>query len=151
MTIPTGGLQLMLDPTSRDVIFSIKPEFADQILEGIKTVELRRRFTNVAPIGARAFIYSSRPVKAMVGYATISDVRRLHVSEIWKEYADKAGISHEAFNAYFRGVTHGYVIALCDPKRLQPVATINHLRDQFGFRAPQSYRFAGAEYRALIL
>ena len=79
----------MLDLVNRDVIFSIKPKYADQIMEGIKTVELRRRFTNEAPIGARAFIYSSAPAKAMVGYATIADVRLLRIDEIWKQYGDQ--------------------------------------------------------------
>ena len=140
----------MLDLVNRDVIFSIKPKYADQIMAGKKRVELRRRFTNEATIGACAFIYSSTPTKAMVGYATIADVRRLPVDEIWEQYADQTGVSRQEFESYFRGLSHGYVIALRDPQRLKISASIHYLRERFGFRAPQSYKYAGAEYRALI-
>jgi predicted transcriptional regulator len=140
----------MLDLVNRDVIFSIKPKYVDQIMAGVKTVELRRRFTNEAHIGAWAFIYSSTPTKAMVGYATIADVRRLPIEEIWRQYAYETGISHSELAAYFRGLTHGYVIALRDPQRFKTSATMQYLRERFGFRAPQSYQYAGIEYRALI-
>lgn len=140
----------MLDLGRRDVIFSIKPKYADQIMAGTKTVELRRRFTNEAPIGARAFIYSSTPTKAMVGYATIADVRRLRTEEIWEQYADEMGVSRSEFDQYFCGLAYGYVIALRDPQRFKTSASMDYLRERFGFRAPQSYRYAGTEYRALI-
>jgi predicted transcriptional regulator len=145
-----GGVQLMLGLVSRDVIFSIKPKYADQIMAGAKTIELRRRFSNEALIGARAFIYSSTPAKAMIGYATIGDVRRLSVAEIWDQYSDEAGVTREEFDEYFRGVSEGYAISLRDARRFTTSATINDLRERFGFRAPQSYRYAGTEYRALI-
>ncbi len=86
----------------------------------------------------------------MVGYATIADVRRLPVDEIWEQYADQTGVSRQEFESYFRGLSHGYVIALRDPQRLKISASIHYLRERFGFRAPRSYKYAGAEYRALI-
>jgi predicted transcriptional regulator len=144
------GVQLVLGLVNRDIIFSIKPKYAEQIMTGVKTVELRRRFRNEANVGARAFIYSSTPTKAMVGYATIADVRRLSVHEIWAEYAGRAGITREDFDAYFSGLDQGYVIALTDAHRFTTSVAIGSLRKRFGFRAPQSYRYAGTEYRALI-
>jgi predicted transcriptional regulator len=144
------GVQLMLGLVDRDVIFSIKPKYADQIMSGAKTVELRRRFSSDVAIGSRAFIYSSTPAKAMVGYATIADVRRLAVSKIWAEYAAQAGVTREEFDAYFEGTTYGFVIALRDARRFERSASMDYLRERFGFRAPQSYRYAGTEYRALI-
>jgi predicted transcriptional regulator len=140
----------MLGLVSRDVILSIKPKYADQIMAGVKTVELRRRFSNEALIGAHAFIYSSTPAKAMIGYATISDVRRMTVQRIWNQYADEARVTHDEFNAYFRGLKYGYVISLRNAQRFKASAAMNDLRKRFGFRAPQSYRYAGTEYRALI-
>jgi len=140
----------MLGLVNRDVIFSIKPKYADQIMAGVKTVELRRRFSSEVAIGSHAFIYSSTPAKAMVGYATIADVRRLSVARIWAEYAGEAGITRQEFDAYFDGVAHGFVIALRDARRFKRSATMNDLRERFGFRAPQSYQYAGIEYRELI-
>jgi predicted transcriptional regulator len=140
----------MLDLVSRDIILSIKPKYADQIMAGAKTIELRRRFSSAVLIGARAFIYSSTPAKALIGYATIADVRRLSVHQIWRLYADESGVSHAEFTAYFKGLTHGYAISLREPRRFRIPPDMQNLRERFGFRAPQSYRYAGIEYSALI-
>jgi hypothetical protein len=53
---PPNGVQLVFDFANQDVLFSIKPNYADKILDGRKTVELRRRFTNSEVIGSLAFI-----------------------------------------------------------------------------------------------
>jgi predicted transcriptional regulator len=140
----------MLGLDERGVIFSIKPKYAEEIMTGRKTVELRRRFSNVAVIGARAFIYSSSPVKEMIGYATISDVRCLPIDKIWEIYGQEARISRVDFDHYFEGVNEGYVIALQAPQRLRESISMRSLQERFGFRAPQSYRYAGAEYHSLI-
>jgi hypothetical protein len=57
----------------RDVLVSIRPNFASKILDGDKTVELRRKFPEVGAMGMTALIYSSSPVSAIVGYARFDD------------------------------------------------------------------------------
>jgi predicted transcriptional regulator len=47
-----------------DIIISVKPEHAHNIIVGRKTVELRRRFTDTSAI---VLIYSSSPEKALIG------------------------------------------------------------------------------------
>ena len=42
-----------------DIIISIKPEHAHNIIVGRKTVELRRRFADTSAIGRWMLIYSS--------------------------------------------------------------------------------------------
>jgi hypothetical protein len=44
-----------------DILISIQPEYADQIMDGCKTVELRRRFVETLDQDTRLFIYSSNP------------------------------------------------------------------------------------------
>lgn len=140
----------MLGLVNRDVILSVKPKYANKIMDGVKTAELRRRFSGEVVIGAHAFIYSSSPTRAMIGYATIADVRHLRVDQIWQLYANQAGVSREEFDAYFLGAKEGYVIELHDVRRFHESVTIEYLRKRFGFRAPQSYQYAGREYRTLI-
>jgi hypothetical protein len=41
--LPPNGVQLVFDFANQDVLFSVKPTYADKILDGRKTVELRRR------------------------------------------------------------------------------------------------------------
>src|SRR5258708_7579220 len=96
-------------PPARDLLVSIRPCYASKILDGQKTVELRRRFPEHNAVGATAFIYSSSPVCAVVGFARIRHVLKLPVSEIWRDYGAAACISKDDFKAYFVGLRHGYV------------------------------------------
>jgi len=49
-----------------EVILAIKPKYARTILDGTKTVELRKRF----PQGIeRIFLYATAPEKSIIGYA----------------------------------------------------------------------------------
>jgi len=140
----------MLDVVERNIIFSIKPQYASEIFAGRKTVELRRRFATEAVIGAVAFIYASAPVQSMIGYARIADVQKIRVKAIWRVYGADACISKSDFKQYFDGLDYGFVIALEEitPFRTSIPATV--LRDRFGFTAPQSYRYASMAYCALI-
>ncbi len=140
----------MFDFASQDVLFSIKPMYADKILDGEKTVELRRRFTDAEVVGSLAFIYSTSPVRELVGYARIRDVRRLRVQDIWYEYHGASGIGKAAFDSYFAGRAEGYVIVLDDATRLPDSVPIADLRKRFGFVPPQSFRYVTREYQALL-
>jgi predicted transcriptional regulator len=140
----------MLAFVTRDFIFSVKPKYAERIMDGTKTVELRRRFGNDDAVGAHAFIYASSPAKEMVGFAVIEDVRKLPLSQIWELYGPQACITRREFDDYFSGVDEGYAIVLKRAQRLKIATTIHELRKRFGFSAPQSYRYASAEYHALI-
>jgi predicted transcriptional regulator len=148
--LPPNGVQLVFDFASQDVLFSIKPTYADKILDGRKTVELRRRFTDAEVVGSLAYIYSTSPVRELVGYARIRDVRRLRVRDIWREYRDAAGIGKSDFDAYFEGRREGYVIVLDEPTRLADGVPIQRLRERFGFVPPQSFRYVPREYHSLI-
>jgi predicted transcriptional regulator len=54
---------------TRDLLVSLHPRHASNILSGEKTVELRRRFPERHMRGALALIYSTSPVQAIVGVA----------------------------------------------------------------------------------
>ena len=145
-----NGVQLVFDFANLSVLFSVKPAYADKILDGRKTVELRRRFTNAEVVGSLAFIYSTSPVRELVGYARIRDVRLLRIVDIWREYRDVAGIDKVDFDSYFAGKREGYVIVLDEPTRLAGGVPIADLRERFGFVPPQSFRYVSSEYHALI-
>ena len=96
----------------KDFLVSVRPQYAAKILGGEKTVELRRRFPDSGSIGATLFIYSSSPIRALVGRVKIKDVQKLSVSEIWKEHSEAACISKKDFYRYFSGVKFGFAIML---------------------------------------
>lgn len=134
----------------RDVVLSIKPIYSEKILAGRKTVELRRRFPVSAPNGTLAYIYSSSPVKAMVGTALIRDVLKLPIEQIWTEFETTAFIERPLFDEYFDGLDHGYALVFEDVKSFSRPLPLHELREQFGFEPPQSYLYAKRDLRRAL-
>jgi predicted transcriptional regulator len=134
----------------RDVLVSIRPHYASKILDGEKTVELRRKFPEVGAIGVTALIYSSSPVRAIVGYARIKHVLKLPVSKIWKEHGAAACISKGEFDAYFSGLRDGFAIVFESVQPLKNLFKAADLEAQFGIVPPQSYRYVGGDCVSLL-
>jgi predicted transcriptional regulator len=124
----------------RDVLVSVRPIYASKILEGKKTVELRRRFS-ANGVGSIVIIYSSSPVRAIVGYARIKDVQKLPVATIWKHHGSHACIAKKEFDAYFSGLNIGFAILLESVIALKAHFKASDLEEHFGIVAPQSYRY----------
>src|ERR1700739_2681673 len=134
----------------RAVLFSIRPFYVDKILAGQKTVELRRRFPEVGMSGSTAMIYCTSPVKAIVGSAKISDVRKLSLSTLWRSHGGAACIAKDDFNEYFAGQDHGFAIILTGAKSLQGRFSASDLEAKFGIVPPQSYRYLAEELVAIL-
>jgi predicted transcriptional regulator len=135
----------------RDILVSIRPTYASKILDGHKTVELRRRFPEVSAVGATILIYSTSPVQAIVGYARIKNVLRLPIAQIWEIYGTAACIAAEHFDAYFDGLDYGFAILLEDVKTLNRQFKAAELKNQFGFVPPQSFRYLDEVYTSYLL
>ncbi len=141
----TRPKQIALDNAlfpARDVILSIKPIYSNSIISGHKTVELRRRFPMDIPQGTIAYIYSTTPVRAIVGYAEILDVLKMHVGDIWDNYAQEACIKETDFDSYFEGVKHGFVLCFKNAQALKRNIDLTELREQYNFIPPQSFLYA---------
>jgi predicted transcriptional regulator len=123
-------------PDAADAIISIHPTYADAILAGEKTIELRRRIPEL-PSGTRLWIYATRPTGAVVGVATIQDVTRAHPATIWKKHRNGTGVDHASFKAYFNGSKQAVAIVLAAVRRVGPI-TIEQLREiRDSFHPPQ--------------
>jgi predicted transcriptional regulator len=138
-------------PLSRDVIFSIRPVHAEKILEGSKTVELRRRFASDVRPGTLALIYSTSPTSALTGSACIQEVQWLAVTELWEKHCFAACLQKKEFEDYFSGLKRGYAIVLTAVKPLERPVGLPELRERFGFEPPQSYQYIRPDMRALVM
>jgi predicted transcriptional regulator len=131
---------------SAAAILSIKPVYANQILAGTKTIELRK-----SSMGLRAgdviLVYSSAPEQRLVFWFRVRCIESLPVGEMWHRHHDRLGISHDDYSAYFSGAEtavgfHVGEIHPLMPIRLQeleelvpgfvPPQGILWLRDDFG-------------------
>lgn len=117
---------------NHDVLMSIRPEYAEAILSGAKTFELRRRCPSFG-VGSRVVVYSSSPDQRLLGTFEAGTVHQASPGDLWRLVSKKAGITRDAFDAYFAGCGVGYAIEVCSPRRLEP----KPLR----FRPPQSYLY----------
>lgn len=148
LTLP--GFPPRGSPSGRDVVLSVKPRYADKILDGTKTVELRRRFSDAIPSGANAWIYSTTPTKAMTGRATIADVQKMPLRQMWAKHRLSVAINKHEFEAYFSGLESGYAIVLQSPRPLHTPIALVDLRSFCDFEPPQSYLYAPPQLSQLI-
>lgn len=134
----------------RDVVLSIRPQHAEKILTGDKTVELRRRFVGEVGAGSLALIYTTSPVRALTGSAEIQEVQKLPVKDLWQRHRVAACLPRGDFDAYFEGLEYGYAILLSRPKQLVRPVELAELRKRFGFAPPQSFQYAPQRLRGLV-
>lgn len=120
------------------ILISINPVYVKKILANEKTVEFRRRF-NKDYVGCGLAIYGTTSIKSVVARATITGVVKESVTNLWKYYEKRGGVSEDAFNKYFQGKSTGYAILLEQITKLESPFPLKDLRD-IGLKVPQSYR-----------
>jgi predicted transcriptional regulator/GNAT superfamily N-acetyltransferase len=127
------------DPLSRTLILSLLPQYADLIMQGRKTVEFRRKFSQ-RHAGAKVLFYVSKPVQAFLLSARISHVDQKATDSLWWAHKDNGGISKETFSTYFAGAGYGFALALENVRPLSAPITLQHVRKAWPeFRPPQAF------------
>lgn len=124
----------------RPLVLSLKPRFAEALLDGSKTVELRKTRVN-APPGTKLIFYASSPTMAVVGTATLAAVDTDTPNRIWQRYRRGLGLTRQEFLTYLAASGTATALSVTDPRRLATAPTLTTLRQQSGFRPPQSYRY----------
>ncbi|WP_280463658.1 ASCH domain-containing protein [Nocardia carnea] len=127
-------------PAPRPLLLSLRPRFAQAILEGTKTVELRRTRVS-APPGTLLVLYASSPVMAVVGVATLADRDTDGPEVIWRRYRRKVGLGRAEYSEYFAGAEYATALSIIAPKPLPEPLTLSWLRSHGAFQPPQSYRY----------
>ena len=128
--------------TPKNVIISIKPEYALKIIGGEKKIELRRKFPIQEIEGGLALIYASSPIQKIIGYAVIREVKKLSVGDLWKKFGKQACVKKSFFLEYFEGLDEGFALVLDSPVKLETPLDIRRMEREFSVSAPQSFRYA---------
>lgn len=128
------------DGSSKIMLISIHPEHVQRIVEGTKTIELRRRVPNVRP-GDQVVIYSTAPVGAITARCTVKAVESLPPSVLWRRYSSTVGVTRERFDDYFAGKASATALHLSDVHPLRRAVPLGELRRSGPFQPPQSWRF----------
>ncbi len=116
------------------MLLSIKPEYAQRIMEGTKEYEFRTK--RCRQDITRIIFYSTSPKSKVIGEAEIEEVLAGAPSTIWEMTKHAAGIPRHYFREYYKGrmVAIAYklknVIAYENPKELSDYG-INHVPQSF--------------------
>lgn len=130
-------------------LLAIHPEYAQAILAGEKTVEIRRGVSRLRwQPGDRLWLYATAPVMEVCGAAVVTRV--MHGTDrlvIWNEVGHLTGLSTAEFMRYIDGADRISAIHLTMPVSLSaPVG----IADLPGVKsAPQSWRLLRNEEAAI--
>ena len=123
------------------LLLSIRPEHADKILGGEKTVELRRRRPRLGP-GSPVIVYVSSPVQSVVASLIVDCVIAAAPRRLWRACAKACGLTRAEFNAYFSGAKVGFGIVIRQVARWRNPVSLEQIRDLCPtFCPPQGYYY----------
>ena len=130
-------------------IISLKPRYADLILTGKKSVELRSRIVRLKP-GTTIWIYSTRPVGRIVGFAEVKSVVHDEPTLIWRRFRKKICIDEAEFNSYTEDRERVSAVTLTGVQELTEAPTLDGIRELAGtFHPPQFYAYLTSENELL--
>lgn len=116
-------------------LISIKPVYASAIACGHKSIEFRKRIFSSSV--KKVYVYSSAPVKRIIGFFLVTKIKESSPEQIWKEYSDLGCISKERYDQYFEGHNKAYGILIQEFIGFKNV--VNPLCFSCNFIAPQSF------------
>lgn len=118
------------------VLMSIKPEYVQGIMSGRKIYEFRKKTFKRAV--NRIYIYSTVPVKKIVGEAEIESVIVDTPEELWRITHSGAGINKDFFDRYFEDRKEAVAYKLVNIKKYKEPKNLSEM----GIKtAPQSYQY----------
>ncbi|MCB2261978.1 MAG: ASCH domain-containing protein [Candidatus Thiosymbion ectosymbiont of Robbea hypermnestra] len=123
------------------MLISIRPSYAEQIMAGTKTVELRRRPPRFS-VGGLVVLYASRPVQALVGAFQLRELETDSPSALWPRVAHNAGVAWDSYREYFKGATSAVGLHVGARWIAKDTLSLREIRAEWpGFHPPQSYRY----------
>ena len=123
------------------LILSIKPQYVEQIFNGNKTIELRKSLPS-AKIGDTIIVYSTVPVKAIVGICKIDNIIVETPENIWLKYSNKLGISDKEFWEYYKNSDKSigiFISKICKFELRIPLSDIKKIHPSF--QPPQCFKY----------
>lgn len=129
---------------TRALLLSIKPQYARAILEGRKTIEVRRRFPNIPP-DTTVLLYSSSPEKAVVGTVRLKRTIKVNPDCVWGLHGSDIGIEEGDLNAYLAGADESTLLEVDCPDSWEQPVPLESLRTVLGIEPSQSFRYLATE------
>lgn len=133
------------------VLLSVHPRFASALLDGSKTVEVRRRRAHIAD-DTVCLLYASSPTCALVGALRVATTDIGSAETLWSRYGHAMGLTRQEYVTYLDGAAQPCAIIVAATAVFSQPVRLPELRQRSrAFVAPQSYRFLhGREAQSLL-
>ena len=133
----------------RHALLAVRPPFAEDLVEGRKTVEFRRARASLKA-GDCVYVYATAPTQAIVGTFVCGPVVEAQPDILWQRFSSAGGTPRSFFRSYFGGSERGCAIGVRQPRPWTLPLTLRRIREHLpDFSPPQSYAFLG-EGEALL-
>lgn len=127
-----------MEAKTHKLVLSIKPEFAEAIFAGEKTVEYRKQKPRENTNGIYIHVCGEDPAYVQ-GYAGCSGTTHGTPRAVWGTTKDQGAITEEEFFDYFEDATNAYALRLFGAMRLVDPIPLSRLGLT---RPPQSLAYA---------
>jgi predicted transcriptional regulator len=99
-----------------NILLSIKPKYAESIMNGKKRYEFRKvafkkNYINVI------YIYSTSPVKMIIGAFRVGDIIEDRPAILWERLSKFSGLNKQEFFDYFANSEKGFAIEIRNVER----------------------------------
>jgi len=132
------------------LLLSIRQEYADAILDGRKTFELRRVKPDIRR-GDRVVLYVTAPVSALCGHFLVDEVVTGSPTHIWGCVRSDAGVTRRQVYDYLRDARSPCAIRVRDAYRFKNSMPVEGIRQAWTeFRPPRSFRYVSPEVMAAL-
>jgi predicted transcriptional regulator len=127
--------------SQRPVLLSLRPRFAGALLDGTKTVEIRRRPVRFH-VGALCLLYASSPARALTGALLVAGVDCGTPGELWRRHGPRTSLTRKEYDDYLHGRSTACALVVTSPIAFRVPVPLAELRRRLkAFLPPQSYRF----------
>lgn len=125
----------------KNILISIEQRHVNNLLNGTKTIELRRRKIDI-PKGSKVWIYSKVPTGKVCAYGIVDYIYSDTPSNIWKNYGAVSGITKAEFFEYFSDRDLGCAIVFQQVNEIDDALPLNLIRDKLNsFHPPQFFKY----------
>ena len=127
--------------TTKPLLLSLKPCYANLVFKGLKTAELRRRIASHIK-DRDVFVYVSSPSMVLRGGFQVGEFWSGSPEQIWNMVSELAHVGKQDFDTYFEGQAVAYAFEITEVWEYEKPVSLNTLRNQFSnFVVPQSWRY----------
>lgn len=132
------------------LFIAVKPEYANKLISGEKSIELRKNRPRVQP-GDYVIIYASTPLKAVVGFGKIKNIIECSPDEMWAKHSMSLGIEKKKFDMYYSNHKKSIGIEFETIRPIVPICLDDLKKADPDFHPPQVYRYVTNDEISIVL